>query len=117
LLLLIPEAEGRGKGILSGKVFEYLAAERPIVAAVPPDGEAARLIREVGAGVVSAPDDVGTLRASLEGLEARWRAGKLGGTPLSTEQRDRLDRRARSQELADLLWKVASAKSAKPSDE
>ena len=117
LLLLIPEAEGRGKGILSGKVFEYLAAERPIVAAVPPDGEAARLIREVGAGVVSAPDDVGTLRASLEGLEARWRAGKLAGTPLSTEERDRLDRRARAQELADLLWKVASARSAKTSDE
>jgi glycosyltransferase involved in cell wall biosynthesis len=85
LLLLIPEAEGRGKGILSGKVFEYLAAERPIIAAVPPDGEAARLIRETGAGVVSAPDDVGTLRAALEGLEARWRAGKLDGPPLSAD--------------------------------
>ena len=41
LLLLIPEAGGRGKGVLSGKVFEYLAAERPILAAVPPDGAAA----------------------------------------------------------------------------
>jgi glycosyltransferase involved in cell wall biosynthesis len=36
LLLLIPEAGGRGRGVLSGKVFEYLAAERPILAAVPP---------------------------------------------------------------------------------
>ena len=41
LLLLIPEADGRGRGVLSGKVFEYLAAERPILAAVPPDGAAA----------------------------------------------------------------------------
>ncbi len=41
LLLLIPEAGGRGKGVLSGKVFEYLAAERPILALVPPDGAAA----------------------------------------------------------------------------
>jgi glycosyltransferase involved in cell wall biosynthesis len=106
LLLLIPEAGGRGKGILSGKVFEYLAAERPIIAAVPPDGEAARLIRETGTGVVSAPDDVGTLRAALEGLEARWRAGKLDGTQLSAEQRDRLDRRARAQDLAELLWRL-----------
>jgi len=31
LLLLIPEAGGRGKGVLSGKVFEYLAADRPIL--------------------------------------------------------------------------------------
>ena len=38
LLLLIPEADGRGRGVLSGKVFEYLAVGRPILAAVPPDG-------------------------------------------------------------------------------
>ena len=44
LLLLIPDAGGRGRGVLSGKVFEYLAAERPILAAVPPDGAAAGLI-------------------------------------------------------------------------
>jgi glycosyltransferase involved in cell wall biosynthesis len=106
LLLLIPEAEGRGKGILSGKVFEYLAAERPIIAAVPPDGEAARLIRELNAGIVAAPDDIGTLRAAIEALEARWRAGRLDGTPLTSEQRDRLDRVARTEELAELLWQV-----------
>ena len=58
LLLLIPNADGRGKGVLSGKVFEYLAAGRPILAVVPPDGAAAELIRETGAGVVVAPDDV-----------------------------------------------------------
>ena len=29
LLLLIPEAGGRGRGVLSGKVFEYLAAAAP----------------------------------------------------------------------------------------
>ncbi len=52
LLLLIPEAGGRGRGVLSGKVFEYLAAERPILAVVPPDGAAAKLLRDTGAGVV-----------------------------------------------------------------
>ena len=36
LLLLIPDAGGRGKGVLSGKVFEYLAAERPILAPCRP---------------------------------------------------------------------------------
>ena len=54
LLLLIPEAGGRGKGVLSGKVFEYIAVGRPILAVVPPDGAAAELIRETGAGVVAA---------------------------------------------------------------
>jgi glycosyltransferase involved in cell wall biosynthesis len=103
LLLLIPDAGGRGRGVLSGKVFEYLAAQRPILAAVPPDGAAAALIRETGAGVVAAPDDVGALREALVGLHARWRAGELDGTPLSPAQRERLSRAARVEELADLL--------------
>ena len=103
LLLLIPEAEGRGRAVLSGKVFEYLAAERPILASVPPDGEAARLLRETGAGIVVGPDDVGGIRTALEGLVARWKAGRLNGTVLSPEQRERLSRRARAEELAELL--------------
>ena len=103
LLLLIPEAEGRGKGVLSGKVFEYLAAERPILAAVPLDGAAAELIREVGAGVVAPSDDPDLIGEALRSLHERWRAGLLDGTPLSPAFRQRLDRRSRVRELADLL--------------
>src|SRR5438067_10189351 len=83
LLLLIPEAGGRGKGVLSGKVFEYVAAERPLLAVVPPDGAAADLIREVGSGVVAPPEDVGAIRSAIEGLHARWQAGSLNGAPLA----------------------------------
>jgi glycosyltransferase involved in cell wall biosynthesis len=107
LLLLIPEAGGRGQGVLSGKVFEYLAAERPILAAVPPDGAAAELIRETDAGVVAAPDDVAGLVAALTDLHSRWQAGALNGTPLSLEDRERLGRAARVEELADALRSLA----------
>ena len=103
LLLLIPEAGGRGRGVLSGKVFEYLAAERPILAAVPPDGAAAELIRKTGAGVVASPDDPASIRQALEGLHGRWQAGELVGTPLDPETRSRLARESRVAELAELL--------------
>ena len=103
LLLLIPEAGGRGRGVLSGKVFEYLAAERPIIAAVPPDGAAAELLRETGAALVVAPDDVEGLRGALRDLDARFRSGRLNGTPLSPALRERLSRRARVEDLAALL--------------
>src|SRR3954466_8142479 len=95
LLLLIPEAGGRGKGVLSGKVFEYVAAERPILAAVPPDGAAADLIRETNAGVVAPPDDVDALREALAGLVAQWREGTLEATRLSDADRHRVSRAAR----------------------
>jgi glycosyltransferase involved in cell wall biosynthesis len=106
LLLLIPDAGGRGKGVLSGKVFEYLAAERPILAVVPPDGAAAELLRETGAGVVVAPDDVDGMASTLAQLERSWREGTLDGTPLSDEWRRRLSRRTRAEEFAAFLAEV-----------
>ena len=103
LLLLIPEAGGRGKGVLSGKVFEYLASGRPILAAVPPDGAAAELIRETGAGIVAPPDDVEGLKAALVELEGRFRNAGLPDVELPEEARERLSRRARCEETAELL--------------
>jgi glycosyltransferase involved in cell wall biosynthesis len=107
LLLLIPESGGRGRGVLTGKIFEYLAAERPILAAVPPDGAAARLLRDTGAGVIVPSDDVAGIREALLDLHRRWKAGSLDGTPLSDEWRRRLARGARAEELADVLRSVA----------
>ena len=103
LLLLIPDAGGRGKGVLSGKVFEYLAAERPILAAVPPDGAAADLIRETGAGVIAPPDDVEALKNALAELHERFANGGLPGTEIPEATRHRLSRRARAEELAELV--------------
>ncbi len=103
LLLLIPDAGGRGRGVLSGKVFEYIAARRPILAAVPPDGAAAELIRETGAGVVAAPDDVDALRDALVELDRRFRNGGLPDVELSEEWRRRLARSTRVEETAELL--------------
>jgi glycosyltransferase involved in cell wall biosynthesis len=106
LLLLIPDAGGRGKGVLSGKVFEYLAAERPILAAVPPDGAAAALLRDMGAGPVVPPDDVAGLRDAIVSLHAQWRDGTLAPLELTGAQRDRVDRQARVRELAELMRSV-----------
>jgi glycosyltransferase involved in cell wall biosynthesis len=108
LLLLIPEAGGRGRGVLSGKVFEYLAAERPILALVPPDGAAAALIRDADAGIVVPPDDVEGIEAALRDLHARWQAGTLDGAPLSAEWRHKVARRTRVEELARVLEDVTA---------
>jgi glycosyltransferase involved in cell wall biosynthesis len=107
LLLLIPESGGRGRGVLTGKIYEYLAAERPILAVVPPDGAAARLVGDTGSGTVVPPDDVEAMREALLDLRRRWREGSLDDTPLSEDWRRRLARGARVEELADVLRSVA----------
>src|SRR5207302_7374340 len=65
LLMLLPQAGERGTPVLPAKIFEYLAAERPILAAVPPAGVAASLIREAAAGVGVPPAGAGAIRAAL----------------------------------------------------
>jgi glycosyltransferase involved in cell wall biosynthesis len=108
LLLLVPDAGGRGRGVLSGKVFEYLAAGRPILAVVPPDGAAADLIRETGAGVVVAPDDVDGIQQALAGLHARFANGGLPAVELADDARRRLSRQARIEDTAALLREIAA---------
>jgi hypothetical protein len=49
LLLIIPDSEG-AEGILTGKLFEYLGAERTILGIGPAKGDAATIINECNAG-------------------------------------------------------------------
>ena len=55
------------------------------------------------AGVVVAPEDVEGIAAALRDLHGRWRDGLLEDAPLAPEWKARVSRRARVQELADLL--------------
>lgn len=49
LLLVIPESKN-DKGILTGKLFEYLGVRKPIIGIGPEDGDAAEIINECYAG-------------------------------------------------------------------
>jgi hypothetical protein len=70
---------------------------------VPPDGVAAQMVREAGAGVVVPPDDVESISSALDGLVKRWKAGALDGVPLEPALKKRLSRKTRIREFADLL--------------
>jgi len=65
LLLVIPKIESN-KGILTGKMFEYLALKRPILGIGPVDGDAAAILKETGAGkMFNYADEIG-IRQFLE---------------------------------------------------
>jgi glycosyltransferase involved in cell wall biosynthesis len=107
LLLLIPRSGGLGTSVLSGKLFEYLAAERPVLALVPPEGIAAGLLRETGFAYIADPDDVAGIREQIEAVVEAWQGGGLGDRPMPEDLRERLDRRTRAAEMADVLRSVA----------
>ena len=49
LLLLIPSIDGN-KGIITGKIFEYIASGRPVLGIGPIDGDASEILSETGGG-------------------------------------------------------------------
>lgn len=100
-LLLIGDEAG-AETTLTGKIFEYLRAGRPILALVPPAGEAAALIKKFNAGVVVAPDDVeGTVNA----LRALY--DKRGQVYPPAAGLEEFDRRNLTAHLARVLYRVA----------
>ena len=110
LLLLLPELGPRGKDVPSGKIYEYLAAERPILAAVPPDGAAAALVNETGAGVVVPPGDSTALVAALDRMVGEWRAGSLAAPSLTPDWKQRLSRTTRARELLEVIEAVEASR-------
>lgn len=100
-LLIIGSQPGAG-ATLTGKIFEYLRAGRPILALVPPEGEAASLVEEFDAGVVVAPDDVAGAEAALAAL---YEDRRPGARP-APEGLGRFERRNLTGELAALFDRV-----------
>ena len=67
LLLVIPDVPD-SRGILTGKLFEYLASRRPIICVGPKDGDAAAIISECKAGEVFGRDEGPALSSYLAKL-------------------------------------------------
>lgn len=63
-------------GIVTGKIYEYLASRRPILCIGPLHGEAAQVLKETGAGVTSDFDDVAGLKTNLQLLFQRFLQGQ-----------------------------------------
>lgn len=57
LLLIIPDVNNN-EGILTGKLFEYLATNRPILFIGPVNGDAAKVIQETKSGTICSYSDV-----------------------------------------------------------
>ena len=110
LLLLIIGGNPASKGILTGKLFEYLASGKPILALVP-DGAAADLVHEARAGVVVQPDDIPAISDALVEMYSHWETGDINLAP-HPEIIARYERRSLTEKLANLLEVISSSRTA-----
>lgn len=98
LLLLLNQKDT--KAILTGKIFEYLAAKRPILGIGPIDGDAASILAETEAGIMIDFADEKLMKDTILDYYRRY---KEKGLTVNTESVERFSRRSLTRELAGLL--------------
>jgi len=100
LLLCIPEVEDN-KGILTGKMFEYLASGKFIICLGPEDGDAANIIRECKAGVTVDPHNKEGIKEALQLAVEKAQQGNLHGAP--KELIERYSRKSLTEQVVNIL--------------
>ncbi len=65
ILLLFVNRVPSAKGIITGKIFEYIQAKRPILAIGPKDGDLAEVINNTNTGIIVDFKDKETLKSTL----------------------------------------------------
>lgn len=99
LLLLIPNVKN-AKGILTGKLFEYLTSKRPILAIGPVAGDLDEILKETNTGVVIDYEDTKNLTSEIKELYQRYKNNSLEVTSKNIEQ---YHRKELTKKLASLI--------------
>ncbi|NND78374.1 MAG: glycosyltransferase family 4 protein [Maribacter sp.] len=100
VLLLVEIDSPETKGILPGKLYEYMAAKRPILAIGPKNWDASKIITETNTGVTF---DY-TSKTDLKNVILNWFAAYQKGN-LKTDSKgvEKYSRRALTKELSKLI--------------
>ncbi|MEA4935974.1 MAG: glycosyltransferase [Paludibacter sp.] len=100
VLLLLINRSANAKGILTGKFFEYLASDRPVLGIGPVDGDAAAILNETGAGIMVDFDDVETAQETILHYYKLYKKNQL---TLDADSVDKYSRKNLTGNLSDLL--------------
>ena len=103
VLLLPLNNTPNNAGVLSGKLFEYLAAKRPIFGIGLPDADAAAILKQTQAGVMVDFEDYNGTKKEILNLYEKYRSGTLS---IQSGSIDRYSRESCAKDYAGLLNEV-----------
>ena len=103
-LLIIDDAPAN-RGILTGKLYEYIGAGK-LIFALAPDGEAAQLIRTHKLGFVAAPKNVAQIQVALKRIVESF-DNQSGDFKINSNLKTKFDRKEITCELAKILDEVS----------
>ncbi|MFW6018963.1 MAG: glycosyltransferase family 4 protein [Bacteroidales bacterium] len=91
LLLLMISDTAHSKGVLTGKLFEYLASEKPVIAIAPENSDLADIIRDCKAGEIVGFGDKRKLTNVLSFYYEQFQQKKLESTTTQYEKFSRIE--------------------------
>jgi len=103
VLLLIVNNVPSAKGIITGKIFEYLMAKRPILAIAPTNGDLAEIIKETNGGLVVDFEDKHTLKLAMLNLYVKFKQGNLKADSKNIAQ---FHRKELTKKVSELIYKI-----------
>ncbi len=102
LLFIIPKVKDN-KGIITGKLFDYLAASTPIIGIGPPDSDAANILKNARAGEMINPNDEFGIKKRFEELYYLWESSRLQEAIPNKANIKKFERKELTQRLASIL--------------
>ena len=107
LLLVINNVEGAA-GIMTGKLFEYIAAGRPILGIGPTHGDAAEAVRQASAGRMFTYEDAKGVADFLRAnIAAKRRGQRMEGATWKAAQT--FSRLSQTRQLSGILSEMVEA--------
>lgn len=99
LLLVIP-SKNKADEMIPGKLFEYMASRKPIIAIGPKDSDVAEILKITKSGEIFEKSDLKILAEHITQLVSNYENGIFENDPVSLEQYSRRDL---SKKIADLI--------------
>lgn len=105
LLLALLNNTPKNDGIIPGKLFEYIGAQRPIVAIGKPEGDAAKVIKETQAGTLTGFEEVDSLK---EIIKNHYSAYKSNSLKVNSKGYEKFSRKILAKSFANELDKIST---------
>jgi len=103
LLMAIPNPEDN-RHTIPGKLFEYLAARKPIICIGLKDSDVAKIIQECDAGKSFLPSDIEDLTSYLNSLVSQWKQNP--NLDIHNETYKKYSRYNQTQQIAEVIKNI-----------
>ena len=105
LLFIIPQAKSN-KGILTGKLFDYLASGSPFLSIGNPEGDAAKILHKTKAGPMLNYTAINEIEQYIIKLYENWKQDKLADFEPCKDEINKFNRKSLTKELAEVIEKI-----------